>query len=301
MKKLAIIIVNWNTSELLKHCLDSITQNGIGDTPFEILVVDNGSSDDSCDMVRHFFPQICLIENQNNVGFAEANNQAARLISAEFLLLLNSDTVVQSGSTKAMISFLDSHTEAGIVGCQLLNEDGSEQGSFADFPTLTSALLGKDSRRHKKLYDDTPAYEVDAVSGACLMVRKDAWEGVSGMDETYQWFVEEVDLCYRVKRMGWHVCWLPEARITHLLGQSRKLRSMHSYLNVHRSRLLFFRDHYGIFQAHLLRIGYVAVTALKFSVNTILSKISGFKSRAENSNRNKRLLNWLITEQDVLN
>lgn len=266
----------------------------------EVFVVDNASDDGSVAMVRKRFPWVRLIENEENVGFARANNQAIRLATSRYILLLNSDTVLQPGALRAMVAFMDAHPTVGALGPRLLNEDRSFQGSYADFPTFWSAVLGTDFRRHARPCHDGEALLVDAVSGACIMARREAVAVVGGLDEDYHLFVEEVDWCYRIRQAGWQVCHLPTAQIVHLLGRSRRSRSWFSYLNLHRSRLLFFRKHYGLRPCQLLRWGYGGIVLAKFIaawLGAVLGRGSAFGAKRD---LNRQLLCWLLFEQDVL-
>lgn len=301
MKSLAILIINWNTRLLLEKCLKSIQEHNGDDFETEIVVVDNGSTDGSPQMVKSAFPAVTLIENQEHVGFATANNQAALLTNAEYLLLLNSDTIVETQAIQDMCAYLNKHREVGIVGCKLTYADGSEQISFADYPTFGSALLGRNQQKHVVLHDNTPSYRVDWVSGACLMIRNEVFRSLGGMNEDYHFNVEEVDLCYRVHQAGWHVCWLPEVSITHLVGQSRTMRSSYSYIHLHRGRILFFSLHYGLLQAVLLKWGFVVTALIKILANTFSSLLSGDDYWKLKRKEKIGLLKWLISEEDVLN
>lgn len=301
---LSIIIVNWNTREMLAGCLRSIEDCRLkiedsGDQT-EVIVVDNGSADGSAEMVSIRFPWVQLIKNSTNAGFARANNQGMAVAQGRYVLLLNSDTFVLPGALRAMADFMDAHPDIGALGPQLLNEDGSKQGSYADFPTLPSALLGTDFRHHARPYPGGQALEVDAISGACMMVRRETVEAEGGMDEEYRLFVEEVDWCYRIRKAGWLICHFPGAQITHLLGRSRRQRSFFSYLNLHRSRLLFFAKYYGRWPARILRGGYVAMASAK-TIVACLKLIAGRGEAARSRLQdNQALFKWLLLEQDVL-
>ncbi len=258
---LSVIIVNWNTRELLEQCLRSIY-----DTPqelvFETLVVDNGSTDDSVAMVRQHFPQARLVENQTNVGFAQANNQGILLSQGRYVLLLNSDTIVLPHALAEMVCFANARSKAGIVGCKLLNGDGSLQESWASFPTFWSEMWGRNFRDRRLVEETSLIYEVDWVGGACLLARRAAIDEVGLLDESYFMYSEETDWCFRMTQQGWKVYYLPEVEVIHLGGGSASRASATQLIRLYESKTRFFRKHYGARQASLLRYGLVVVNAL---------------------------------------
>jgi N-acetylglucosaminyl-diphospho-decaprenol L-rhamnosyltransferase len=249
---LSICIVNWNTEAVLRECLGSVGQQTRG-ISYEIFVVDNASKDGSVEMVRSVFPGVCLIVNEENRGFAAANNQAVRSAKGRYILFLNPDTVVHNGALKTMVQFMERHPEAGALGCKLLNEDGSVQHSIRQSPSFSVALLESTILRHvpffrgrvgnfkTKGFSFDKTKEVDAVCGAALLVRKGILDDVGLMDEAYFMFVEELDLCQRIRAKGHKVYFTPKARITHLGGESRNqnpeglmiagLKSLFRYFN----------------------------------------------------------------------
>jgi GT2 family glycosyltransferase len=249
----SIIIVNWNTRQLLLDCLGSLDA-AIGDRSADIWVVDNASSDDSVAAVEAQFPQVRVMKNSQNLGFAAANNQAIRASDGRYVLLLNSDTIAHAGSIEKLVRFADGHPETGIVGSLLLNRDGSVQPSWAEFPTLWSELFGTNIRRRRPYgrSDGATVYEVDWVGGACMLVRRTAIEQVGQMDQRYFMYSEEVDWCFRVRRRGWRICYLPSARVTHLGGQSSRMVSTRMRAELYRSKLRFFAKHYGAGQSRAL-------------------------------------------------
>jgi len=273
---LSIIIVNWNTRDLLCQCLDSLTQKVEG-IEMEILVVDNGSTDGSVAAVRDKFPGVRLIENPVNMGFAKANNQAISLSSGEYLLLLNPDTQVKDETVVKMLSFMDAHAEAGLVGAQLLNADGSKQNSIANFPSLATELLNKSLLRRLfpekfpgKGRDYPGPVEVDSVIGACMMVRRKAVEQMGLLDEKFFLFLEETDWCYRIKKAGWKVYHIPQAEIFHFQGKSAEAEKGKARIEYYRSRYHYFRKNRGSFQSSVLFIGLI----IKLSVELVFATIA---------------------------
>ncbi len=257
---LAIIVVNWNTRQLLLDCLAAIPAATAGIVA-ETWVVDNGSADGSVEAVRAQHPEVRVIANRENKGFAAANNQAIRASDSRHVLLLNSDTVARPGSLTRLVRFLDAHPEVGIVGSRLLNADGSLQPSWAMFPTLPAELVGKKLRLRRRYptVDGSRAYRTDWVDGAVLMIRRAILPQVGLLDEGYFFYTEEVDWCYRTRRAGWHVCHLPEAEVVHLGGQSSKRAPTRMKLELYLSKLRFFGKHYGLPVATMFGLGLQAI------------------------------------------
>jgi GT2 family glycosyltransferase len=242
---LSVVIVNWNTEALLRDCLKSVfgTVKGFA---FEVIVVDNASSDGSVAMLKVEFPQVRRIENYENRGFAAANNQAFRIMTGRYALLLNSDTVLTEEAVHELYTFMEEHPEAVMACGQLLNADGSKQNSIAGFPTLLSLLVNVSlleslfpSRYPSKRCDYQHPIEVDSGVGACLIVRKSAIDGVGGLDERYFFFFEETDWARTMKESGWKIYHVPSARIYHLQGKSVGA-GIHSRIHFYRSRYLYF-------------------------------------------------------------
>ena len=256
----SIIVVNWNTKELLLACLKSIYGTTTG-LDIEVIVVDNGSHDGSSQAIKENFPQAKLIQNFENKGFAKANNQALSIVTGHYILLLNSDALLTDGSLKNLINFMDKTPVAGIAACQYINSDGSKQNSFDNFPTLTTELLNKTflktlfpkkyPSKKKEYYEPM---EVESVIGACMLVRKEAITQVGMLDEDYFFFMEETDWCLRMHKAGWKVYHLPEIKVYHLQGQSKEKDPSKAWIEYYRSSYIFFKKHRSIFSYFTLRI-----------------------------------------------
>ena len=267
MLDLSICIVNWNTEAVLEGCLRSVYQQTRG-ISYEIFVVDNASKDGSVEMVRTLFPSVHLIVNLENRGFAAANNQVIPLAKGRYILFLNPDTLIHDGAPNTMIQFMERHPEAGAVGCKLLNEDGSVQPSIRRFPSFSVALIESTILRRvpflrRKIKDFKlegfsfdKAEEVDAVCGAALLVRKDVLDGVGLMDEAYFMFIEEMDLCHRIKAKGHKVYFAPEAHITHLGGESRNQTTEGLMIIGLKSLFRYFEKFKGPRKTFLFKIFY---------------------------------------------
>lgn len=264
---LSVIIVSWNTRQILRDCLESVTRQQTSAIS-EIWVIDNASSDGSAQMVREAFPDVHLIENSENVGFARANNAAIAASTGRYVLLLNSDTVVHPGAFDALVNFLDQHPEAGAAGPLTLNPDGSLQISCYPSPTVARELwflLHLDRLRPYGSYDmanwnTAQPRAVDAVLGACFLVRRAVLEQVGVLDPSYFMYSEEIDLCYRIRRAGWRIYWTPQAKIVHYGGQSTRQVAASMFMQLYRSKVLFFRKNQGRVAAAAYKLVLLAVT-----------------------------------------
>ncbi len=254
----SIVVVSWNTRDLLRRCLATVSAPA-GRHTAEILVVDNGSADGSADMVRGDFPRVRLISNAENRGFAAANNQAIRCARGRYLLLLNSDTFATAAAVDEVAEFMDAHPDAGVAGCKLRYGDGRLQQSWMEFPTLLSELgiaigMHKLWRRNLVSPDTQTTRAVDAVMGAFMMVRRAAVEETGLLDESYFMYSEEVDWCYRFKQRGWVVYYTPRAEAVHLWGGSSRRVPAETILRLYESRLQFFRKHHGAAAARVVKL-----------------------------------------------
>jgi hypothetical protein len=279
---LSVIIVNWNTKDLLCQCIDSLTQT-LKKMDTEIFVVDNGSTDGSVAAIREKFPRVRLVENQVNLGFARANNQAISLSSGEYLLFLNPDTRVKDEAIPTMLSFMSSHAKAGLVGAQLLNADGSKQNSIANFPSLATELLNKSLLRWLfpekfpgKERDYPGPVEVDSVIGACMLVRRETVEQVGLLDEGYFLFLEETDWCYRMKKAGWEIYHIPGAKLLHFQGKSAEVEKAKARIEYYRSLYHYFRKNRGSFQTSALSVGLIIKLLVELVFATIACMVTLF-------------------------
>lgn len=276
--KTSVIIVSWNTRHLLADCLYSVVENPPPKT-YEIWVVDNGSTDGTQAMLAADFPQVRLIQNRENVGFARANNQAIEQSAGEYILLLNPDTVVHPGALAALVKFLHHTPSAGAVGPLILNPDGTLQMSAYPAPTLFREgwrLLHLDALKpvgeyRQSAWGRTEPRPVDNLLGACILLRRAALAQVGIFDEQYFIYSEEIDLCFRLRRAGWQLFWLPTASIVHLGGQSTHQVAETMFLHLYRGKILYFKKHYGAlagffykFILLLMAVGRLAMTPLIF-------------------------------------
>ena len=241
---ISVIIVNWNTKDLLRDCLNSVYKT-VQNLAFEIIVVDNFSSDGSVAMLEKEFPHVIRIVNKENKGFGTANNQALAIMKGRYALLLNSDAVLTSGAVNKLWSFCEANEKAAIVCGQLLNADGTKQNSIASFPGLLTLTANTSlleylfpGRYPSKRYKHTSPIEVDSAIGACMMIRKKALDETGVFDERYFFFFEETDLAYKMRLKGWVIYHVPDAFIYHLQGQSVG-NNISSRIEFYRSRYQF--------------------------------------------------------------
>lgn len=245
----SIVIVNWNTKALLGDCLASIAEHPPSGT-YEVIVVDNASTDGSPKMLRDSFPDVTLLANEENVGFAAANNIGIEHSSGDNILLLNSDTVVRDGALDALLSFLESEPEAGAAGARLINGDGSLQPSCSALPTLLREglhLFHLDFRQRRMMqrWDLKQPRPVEVLLGACMLLRRTALEQIGLMDEGYFMYSEEVDYCRRLRDAGWKLYWVPQAEVVHYGGQSTRQVATEMFLRLYAAKLRYFRKHEG--------------------------------------------------------
>ena len=267
MPDLSIVIVNWNTRDLLQQCLRSLYP-APSDITYEVVVVDNGSIDGSSDMVSQEFPAVHLIRNSENFGFSTANNQAIKQTSGRYVLLLNSDTKVPEKALQQMVTFMDTHPEAGIMGTRLRNPDGSHQYSCDYFPRTPVQLLvekildlcipGNHLTRQGKMrsWDYASDAPVDYVIGAVLMIRRNTLEQIGLLDEQFFMYAEDIDWCYRADLAGWKTYYAGSISVDHYNRgsseqtpeQARQLRQLRT-----KSLLKFYHKHYGRLATWLLQ------------------------------------------------
>ncbi|KKN33820.1 hypothetical protein LCGC14_0799850 [marine sediment metagenome] len=249
--KLSIGIISYNTKEMLGDCLKSIASQG-GDYLANTTVIDNASNDGSQQLVKDGFSTVKLIENKENQGFAKAANQAIKKSDGDMVVVLNTDTVLHENSLENLIDFMKSCPQAGAVGPLLLNPDGSNQASGRRFPSFFDASIhaflgvvapnNRYTRRYKLLdWDRNNKREVDWISGAAICLRKKAAQDVGLFDERYFMYVEDMDLCYRLWENGWKVFLLPEAKVTHHIGQSSKQFNNQMIKEFEKSIFRFFK------------------------------------------------------------
>lgn len=266
MPELSIIVVNWNSVAYLRECLRSI-QSTLLNLPYEVIVVDNGSSADEARIAEAEFAAAKYLRSEENLGFARANNWAVDHARGEYLLFLNPDTKVLASAIVTMMRELKAAPMASAIGCKLLNSDGSVQTSCIQrFPTISNQLLDIEALRsrypHWQIWGTEPLFsapastvDVEVVSGACLMVRRSAFEEAGRFNTRYFMYAEDVDLCYQLKRLGHRVLYTGSAQVIHHGGGSSQWRKGKAWVAVMQRRaiLTFCRHTRGRWYAFCYR------------------------------------------------
>ncbi|MEO0162012.1 MAG: glycosyltransferase [candidate division WOR-3 bacterium] len=268
---ISVVIVNYNVRHFLEQCLMAI-ERAKHNLDIEIIVVDNASVDGSQAMIKKKFPNVILIENHRNLGFAKANNQALRIARGRYVLILNPDTLIQEDTLVTLKNFLDEHPEVSAVGCKLINPDGSFQAAcrrsiptpwvaFTKIVGLSrifprSRIFGRYNLTY--LSPDVEC-EVEVLSGSLMMVRKEVLKHIGFFDEDYFMYGEDIDLCYRIKKAGGKIYYTPRTKAIHYKGESTKKGEFSYITNFYSSMLIFidkhFQDHYSTFVKIFLKLG----------------------------------------------
>jgi GT2 family glycosyltransferase len=275
--KLTVVIVNYNVKSYLCQCLHSV-ERAIRGLSAEVVVVDNASSDDSVAEVSRLFPWVRVIVNKDNVGFSRANNMAIRESKADYVLLLNPDTIVGEEVLSSCVAFMDSHSDAGAVGVKMLKEDGDfAWESRRGVPTLMTSFykmiglcsLFPNSRVFGKYYmrylDENEVNRIEIVSGAFMMLRRSALNEVGLLDETFFMYGEDIDLSYRLLKAGYQNYYLPQV-IVHYKGESTQKTSFRYVQNFYNAMLIFYDKHFRNqrWMSWMVRIGIYAMGGVEY-------------------------------------
>src|SRR5262249_25314351 len=251
MSSPVVIVINFNSGPHLEHCLGSIRANA---PRSRVIVVDNASTDAS-ERAASFAPQVRMVQNTVNVGFARAVNQALALSDEPYVLLLNPDCVLETGALEGLVGELDAHAECAIAGPRILDVDGGIQGSVRGDPNLFTGLFGRSSlltrlfpssglaRRNVRPPVSDESLEVDWVSGPCMLCRRAALDEVQGFDERYFLYWEDADLCRRLRAKGFTIRHVPVSRVRHAVGQSSRTARRLAIQAFHRSAYVYYATH----------------------------------------------------------
>ena len=260
----SIVIVTRNTCALTRDSIRSVL-GSTDELTKEIIVVDNGSNDETPVTLPHEFPGLRFIRSEKNLGFARAVNMAAREASGEFLLLLNSDARLSPDALAKAVAAMRPHTDWAVAGAQLLNPDGSRQNSIANFPTLATELLSKSLLRRLwpaqfpgKEQEFRESLIVETVVGAFMLIRKSAWAALGGLDERFFFFLEETDFCLQTRRRGLRVVHLPDVHVWHGQGQTAKQTGAAARIEYWRSRYAYFAKNHGHWTRMVMVTGLLA-------------------------------------------
>ncbi|WP_066022582.1 MULTISPECIES: glycosyltransferase family 2 protein [Clostridium] len=280
---ISIIIVNYNTKELLRNCLNSI-KSTVNDIEYEVIVTDNNSKDGSTVMLKQEFPWVKLIESKINGGFAYANNLAIKKSSGKYIFLLNSDTVLLRDVIKKMVTYMDENNDVGLLGPKLLNPDMTHQTSVSGFPTfkrevyhiyklknilkvpmlkkLMIAISGKIGSKDVEQYmmnfkEVNEPREVQVLVGAALLIRRDVIDKIGMLDERYFMYYEEIDFCYQANKAGFKAVYYPYGEIIHYIGQSSDKIKDITFYERYKSMIKYFNKNYGKLKEILVRINLI--------------------------------------------
>ncbi len=317
---LSICIVSWNTRKLLRYCLESIYAKTKG-INFEIIIVDNASKDGSIEMVSNEFPKCIIIAQQENLGFSKANNIAVKIARGRYVAFLNPDTVMKTNAFVAMVGFMDVNPTYGATGCKLLNEDDTIQFTCArSFPTpfkrfcfltLLNRIFPASicfSTSEMEYWDHKNSRDIDCLSGACMVLRKDVVERLGAFDETYFMYGEDIELCYRIRKNGWSIYYNANEEIYHLSGASSSQKSYKAFSLImqHQANYKFFKENYGDVKAiEFKTLVFIGTIIRLFIISILLSKIIDIgKSRNKLTTNTLRkyfeLLKWSIYQEKVI-
>jgi N-acetylglucosaminyl-diphospho-decaprenol L-rhamnosyltransferase len=284
-----VVIVSYRSCELLRRCLDSLRLYP-PQGAMKVTVVDNASGDGTVEMIRGEYPEVDLVASPANLGFAAATNLGARRGGARYLLLLNPDTAVTEGALDTVLATLQAHREAAVVGPRLVREDGSfDYAAKRSFPTPLSALghftgMGRRAGARGRLAayraPEVESGPIDAVNGAFMLVRREAFERLGGFDEGYWMYMEDLDLSYRLAQQGWRSWYEPRATVVHVkggtVGGARSLRLNWAF---HRGMFRFYRRHYAAERRPALNaLVYVGI-GLKLAIAVVHSALRRSRAR----------------------
>jgi len=277
MPEVSVVIVNHNTRELLRSCLESLVNRG-GVTELEVIVVDNGSTDGSVGMVREVFPSVTVMVNPTNEGFAAPNNQGMGLARGRYIFLLNTDTVLERDALRVLVRSLEQAPAVGACGPMLVHPDGSVQRSVKGFPSLMthcadmlfldrlfprSRLFG---RGEMAAFDYSRKAEVDHLMAAAFLVRQEVLSSVGLFDERFSIYYNDMDWCFRMRQQGWKILYVPEARIMHYGGATTAIinRGFAYFRELHENVKFYYGKHFGsravVGYRVLLTVGFVLRT-----------------------------------------
>ncbi|WP_058301450.1 glycosyltransferase family 2 protein [Gorillibacterium timonense] len=274
----SIIIVNYKTRQLTLDAIESVYRS---DTAYryEIILVDNASGDGLLDEVAERYPEVVRVANDENVGYARANNQGMEAAQGRYILLLNSDTIVNLDTMDVMLRFMDENTEVGASGCKIVLPDGRlDKACKRGFPTPSASFYY--AFGFSRLFPNKPRFNgyqlghldpdvsqpIDCLVGAFMLVRREAVEQVGGLDETFFMYGEDIDWCYRIKEAGWEIWYHPLVQITHYKGASSRRKPFKIVYEFHRAMYLFHRKHYAAKYSPFTNLAVYAGIGLKLGL-----------------------------------
>jgi N-acetylglucosaminyl-diphospho-decaprenol L-rhamnosyltransferase len=311
----SIIIVNYNSAAFTRECLLTIFAS-TNQVIVEVIVIDNASYDGCEETIRAEFPEVIFIQSDCNLGFAGANNLGIRVAKGRHILFLNPDTEIRDSAIQRLLAALESMPDAGMVGGRLLNSDLSVQTtSITAFPSILNQVLGTEYLRqrfpHARLWGIGPLFEdhaipvqVDAISGACMLAKREVVDQVRGFTDDYFMYAEDLDLCLKIKRAGWNVYYVPDAVVIHHGGRSSTSRVETAYaaIMIRESMFQFMQWHRGLWYAVLFRVTTTLVAACRLILLTLLLPASlslvWRRSLVHGWSKWSRILAWCVGLQN---
>ena len=312
MKSISIIIVSWNACDYLRDCLDSIRQTGASSVK-EVIVVDNASTDGSPEMVAEHFPEVTLIQSEENLGFARANNMGIKRATGSMFALVNSDVIIHPGCLETLAAYLDQHNDVGLVGPRVIGGDGNLQRTCRKVPTIWNTvcrilaldrifpewqMLSGFEVPHRKLYK---CMEAEVLSGCICVARKKAVDEVGGMDEQFFFYAEDIDWCKRLRNAGWKLMFVPEASATHFGGGSTSNAPLRYSIEILRATMKYWRKHHGIVGQIVCYFLILAHHGLRLLTRSIKQSL-GIGRSIESKHKLKEdvvCLRWLLTGKGI--
>ena len=283
---LSVVIVNYQTFDLTKNTINSILEY---DYPFsyEILVVDNASSDDSLSKLKDYFKgKVKFIASAENKGFAAGNNQALAIAKGKYVLLLNSDTIVWENTLENIYNYMEKHSDVGACGCRVLLENGElDKACKRSFPNVKNSFFrlfhiptnSKDDNYNLDNLPDDEIYEIDCLTGAFMFIKSEALNEAGFLDETFFMYGEDIDLCYRIKKSGWKIVYYGKSKITHLKGASSKKQKSKLIYEFYRAMYIYYKKHHAGETSFIVNIvvyiGIALLCILKLFSNIFKKKV----------------------------
>jgi GT2 family glycosyltransferase len=282
---LSILILNYNTRELTLTCLQSVFSSSTSYT-YEIILIDNASSDATILAVKEHFPQVTCIANTENVGFSKANNQGMKIAKGRYVLLLNSDTIVKPDTLDTMLRFMDENPSVGASGCKIVLPDGSlDKACKRGFPTPSASFyyafgfsklfpnIPRFNQYQLGYLDPDQEYPIDSLVGAFMLVRREAIDQVGMLDEEFFMYGEDIDWCYRIKQAGWVNYYYPRTQIVHYKGASSRKKPYKIIYEFHRAMILFHKKHFQRQYPWPINAMVYAGVGLKFALSLLSNKL----------------------------
>lgn len=269
---LSVVILNYQTFELTRDAVNSILKYSYSFN-FDIYVVDNASKDDSLSKLKDYFKnEVIFIESSENNGFASGNNLALKEIKSDYVLLLNSDTVVWEDTLENIYNYMEKHSDVGACGCRVRLENGDlDKACKRTFPNIKNSFFklfhipnkGKDNNYNLIMLPDDEVYEIDCLTGAFMFIRNKALEKVGLLDEAFFMYGEDIDLCYRIKQAGWKIVYYGKSSITHFKGSSSKKQKIKLIYKFCESMYIYYKKHYAENSSFVINIiVYIGISVL---------------------------------------